>query len=67
MMLEAVDPNRPIEVKSKQETAAGLKVVWKVTFRRAFEAEGHNIEAGTPFDFDATLKKTDKGWLIDNF
>lgn len=66
-MLEAVDPSGPITVKSKKETEYGLKVVWQVTFRRGFEIEGKKVEAGTQYDFDATLKKTEKGWLIDNF
>jgi len=29
--------------------------------------EGQKVEAGTHYDLDATLKKTEKGWLIDNF
>ena len=67
VMMEAVDPSRPMPVKSQKETEQGLKVVWQVTFRRGFEIEGHKVEAGTQYDLDATLKKTEKGWLIDNF
>lgn len=67
MMLEAIDPGRPIAVKSRAETGSGLKVVWQVTFRRGFEIKGQKVEAGTQFDLDATLKKTERGWLIDNF
>jgi hypothetical protein len=67
VMMEAVDPSRPMTVKSKKETEHGLKVVWQVTFRRGFEVDGKKVEAGTQYDLDATLKKTEKGWLIDNF
>ena len=67
VMMEAVDPSRPMTVKSQKETESGLKVVWQVTFRRGFEIEGHKVEAGTQYDLDATLKQTEKGWLIDNF
>ena len=67
VMMEAVDPNRPMTVKSQKETEHGLEVVWQVTFRRGFEIEGHKVQAGTQHDLDATLKKTEKGWLIDNF
>lgn len=67
VMMEAVDPNGPMTVKSQKQTEYGLKVIWEVTFRRGFEIEGQKVEAGTKYDLDATLKKTDKGWLIDNF
>ena len=67
VMMEAVDPSRPMTVKSQKETEHGLKVVWQVTFRRGFQIEGHKVETGTQYDLDATLKKTEKGWLIDNF
>ena len=67
VMLESVDASGPIEVKSKTDAKDGLKVVWQVTFRTGFGAGGRRVEAGTHYDFDATLKKTDKGWLIDNF
>lgn len=67
VMMEAVDPSRPMTVKSQKKTEHGLKVVWQVTFRKGFEVEGKKVEAGTQYDLDATLKKTEKGWLIDNF
>ena len=67
VMLESVDSTRPMEVKSKKQTKHGLKLIWQVTFRNGFEADGRKVEAGTQYDFDATLKKTEKGWLIDNF
>lgn len=67
VMLEAIDPSRPIIVRSQRETEHGLQVIWQVTLGKAFEIEGQKVEAGTAYDFDATLKKTAEGWLIDNF
>jgi hypothetical protein len=67
VMMEAVDPKGPMTLKSQNQTEHGLKVVWQVTFRRGFEIEGHKVEAGTRYDLDATLTRTGKGWLIDNF
>jgi len=67
VMMESIDVNQPIEVISKVETQYGLKVVWRVTFAKGFVIQGHKIEAGTQYDFDATLKRTEERWLIDNF
>jgi hypothetical protein len=67
VMMEAVDASRPITVKSKKETERGLEVVWQVTFGKGFEIEGEKVEAGTQHELDATLKKTEEGWLIDGF
>ena len=66
-MMESVDISKPIKLKSKNETEHGLRAVWEVTFGTAFEVDGRRVEAGTHYDFDATLKKTDQGWLIENF
>jgi hypothetical protein len=66
VVLESVDASGPKEVKSKTVAKEGLKVVWQVTFRTGFGAGGRRVEAGAHYDFDATLKQTDKGWLIDN-
>ncbi len=67
VMMESVDAKAPMKVLSKKETEYGLKVVWQVTFAKGFEIEGQKIEAGSTYDFDATLKKTENGWMIDNF
>jgi hypothetical protein len=67
VMMTSVDTAQPIKVKSQEPTEHGLKVVWQVTFAKGFEIEGHKVEAGTKYDFDATLKKSEKGWQIDNF
>ena len=67
VMLASVDTGRPMRIKSQKETEHGLKVIWQVTFRKGFEVKGRKVEAGTDYDFDATLKRTEKGWLIDNF
>lgn len=66
LMFESVDPQAPITVLSQEETEYGLAVVWRATFAKGFEIEGHKIEPGATYDFDATLRKTRKGWLIDN-
>lgn len=66
-MMQSVDISKPMKLKSQEETEHGLKAVWEVTFRSGFEIEGRKVEAGTHYDFDATLKKTAQGWLIDNF
>jgi len=66
-MFGAIDPEAPITVVSKEGDENQLKVVWRVTFNKSFELERHKFEPGSTYDFDATLKKTDKGWLIDNF
>jgi hypothetical protein len=67
VMLASVDIARPIIVKSQSQTENGLRVVWQVTFAKGFNIEGRTVEAGTEHDFDATLIKTENGWLIDNF
>ncbi|MBE7504618.1 MAG: hypothetical protein HS113_30860 [Verrucomicrobiales bacterium] len=66
-MLEAVDVSQPITVTQQTGDEQGLKVVWRVTFGKAFEEKGRRVEAGSQYEFDATLKRTAKGWLIDNF
>jgi hypothetical protein len=66
-MLEAVDVSQPITVTQQTGNEQGLKVVWRVTFGKAFEEKGRRVEAGSQYEFDATLKRTAKGWLIDNF
>jgi len=67
LMMESIDVNQPIEVTSKEETKHGLKVKWRVTFGKGVTVEGQKVEAGTQYDFDATLKLTEEGWFIDNF
>jgi hypothetical protein len=67
IMIQAVNPAAPMPIISKEGPDDGLKVVWRVTFARGFEREGKTVQQGQTHDFDATLKKTDKGWLIDNF
>jgi len=67
VMMESIDPNGPMVVKSQKETEHGLGVVWQVRFRRGFEIERHRVEPGTQHDLDATLKKTEQGWLINGF
>lgn len=66
-MMESIDPEVPMKVLSKTETEKGLVVVVQATFGKAFEIEGVSMEAGSTYDFDATLRETDHGWLIDNF
>jgi hypothetical protein len=67
IMMQAVDPDKPMPILSKDGPDDGLKVKWQVTFAKGFEIEGKKVDAGSTYDFDAILKKTDKGWLIDNF
>lgn len=67
IMLQAVDPNAPMIIRAMEGSEDQLKVVWQVTFAKDFEIQGKAIQKGSTRDFDATLKKTDKGWLIDNF
>jgi hypothetical protein len=56
-----------VKLKVQEQIEQGLKAVWEVTLHSGFKVDGRRVEAGTTYDFDATLTKTDKGWLIDNF
>lgn len=67
VMMESVDTTKPVKLKVQEQIEQGLKAVWEVTFHSGFKVDGRRVEAGTTYDFDATLTKTDKGWLIDNF
>jgi beta-lactamase regulating signal transducer with metallopeptidase domain len=67
IMMQAVDPGAPMPILSKEGPDDRLKVIWRVTFAKGFEIEGKTFQTGSTYDFDATLRKTDKGWLIDNF
>ncbi|GAF98320.1 unnamed protein product, partial [marine sediment metagenome] len=69
-LLEAVDPNIPIKIVSQQEKDDYMKVVWLLTFKRTVKFGGDAkkmvFEPGSTLEFDATLKRTEQGWLIDN-
>ncbi len=69
-LFEAVDPNIPIKIVSQQEKDDYMKVVWLLTFKRTVKLGGGPKEMvfkpGSTFEFDATLKRTEQGWLIDN-
>ncbi len=66
-MMEAIDPEAPIKLISQHDTEHGRKVVWQITFKKGLDIKGQQLEPGTTFELDATLRKTEKGWLIDNF
>ncbi len=65
-MLEAVDLNVPIKVKTfeKQDTRE-RGTSWVVTFKKSVDLGKTSFKPGSTFELDATLKKTDSGWLID--
>ena len=69
-LLEAVDPNIPVKIVSQQEKGDYMKVVWLLTFKRTVklgkEPKEMVFKPGSTFEFDATLKRTEQGWLIDN-
>jgi hypothetical protein len=67
-MLESLDLKAPMPIVSKSESQYGTKVVWRVTFKKAFKpAKGPTFKPGATYDLDATLKKSGQVWLIDNF
>jgi hypothetical protein len=66
-MLAALDTKATMPIIEKKETRSGTKVVWRVTFKREFNAgKGQTFKAGSTYDLDATLKKRGDRWLIDN-
>jgi hypothetical protein len=68
LMLESLDLAVPMPIVSKNDSEHGTKVVWRVTFKKAFKpSKGPAFEPGATYDLDATLKKSGKLWLIDNF
>ena len=66
-MLESVDMNIPIKVAVTEITDQKDKVSvsWVVTFKKPVELDKASFRAGSTFTLDGTLKKTDRGWLID--
>ena len=66
-MLEAVDLNIPIKitVTEKPDQKNEVEASWIVTFKKSVELGKASSKAGSTFELDATLKKTDSGWLID--
>ncbi len=66
-LLESVDLNVPIKVKvsEKADQKDKVEVSWVVTFRKSVELDKAAFKAGSTFELDGTLKKTDRGWLID--
>lgn len=72
IMLESIDPNSPIKIISQTRTtdntgSISTKILWQIKFAKPFQIEGQTVAADTPYTFDATLKQTQLGWLIDNF
>jgi len=67
-MLESLDVAVSMPIIEKKETTNGTKIVWRVTFKRDFApTKGPVFKRGATYDFDATLKKSEDSWLIDNF
>ena len=67
-MLESVDLDVAMPIVAKQPTEQGTKIIWRVTFKREFKpSKGPVFKPGTTYDFDATLKRPEDRWLIDNF
>jgi len=67
-MLAALDTEGEMPIVKKAETQYGMKVVWRVTFKREFKpGKGPVFKVGSTYDLDATLKKSGNRWLIDNF
>ena len=67
-MLESLNLDVPMPIVAKTNNEHGTKVVWRVTFKKEFKpSKGPVFKAGSTYDFDATLKPSDKLWLIDNF
>jgi hypothetical protein len=67
-MLESLDLKAAMPIVSKSESQHGTKVVWRVTFKKEFKSsKGPAFKTGATYDLDATLKKSGKIWLIDNF
>jgi RNA polymerase sigma factor (sigma-70 family) len=60
------DGDAEMPIIHKEETSNGTKIVWEVTFKRDFTAKWGTFQAGETMELDATLKKVDGKWLIDN-
>jgi beta-lactamase regulating signal transducer with metallopeptidase domain len=67
VMMESIDLNAPIEIVSAEGDATAMKVVWRVKSAKDFKIEGQEVQKGSTYDFDATLKQVEENWLIDNF
>ena len=69
-LFEAIDLNIPIKIVSEKMQGDYMKVVWLVTFKRTVKlGKGPKemiLKPGSTFELDATLKRTEQGWLIDN-
>ena len=71
-LLEATDTSSPVKIVAEEKLPDDrVKVVWLVTLRQTVKLGNKpkemTKEAGSTFELDATLKKTEQGWLIDNF
>ena len=67
-MFESLNLNVPMPIVAKTNNEHGTKVVWRVTFKKEFKpSKGPVFKAGSTYDLDATLKASDKLWLIVNF
>jgi len=67
-MLESVDRDAPIQIVSVEKNGDKATVIWRITFKRDVrmaEGGGHTFKAGSTFDLDGTLRKSEDRWLIE--
>jgi len=65
MMLDAVDPDAPIQIvalKTTDDTRCSIK--WRMVLKKGFTVKGETFKPGDTFDLDGNLKKVEDRWLI---
>jgi len=72
-LFAAIDPEAPIRMAYSYEIATSTDgeertpVVWRVKLKREVKLGRETMKPGSEYELDATLKKTENGWYIDNF